>query len=75
MTTKEIMANVNKAKAQEFMAVFKPRYNAANFPMGPQFTAVVRSSLSSIGFVDIEITNGTANAIVERMEKKSGIKF
>lgn len=73
MVTKEIMSGVNKAKAREFMDRFKTNY--VGFPMGKDFAGLVVRSLIEVGINVDTITSGTANSVVDKMERKSGISL
>lgn len=72
MGYKEIMYRVDKQKAIAFMQALKAGWNALQPPSA--FTKKVNDALTSIG-IDVVVGAGTANALVTRMERKSGIEF
>ena len=69
-TVKEIMSKVSKSDSVRFMDNFNRRWTGD--PLS--FTQEVRGSLAYIG-IYCDLTNGTANAVVSRMERKSGLSI
>lgn len=66
---KEIMSQVDKKMAIEFVLKMKQDWATKNVPPS-QFGAIVKSCLVHIGII-AEFTDGTANAICTRMERKA----
>lgn len=76
MNYKEIMSQVDKKKAIQFMTLLKANYAASGGnDWYNNFTSFVSSNLANIGIVVIHVNSGTANAVVTRMERKSGISL
>lgn len=72
MNYKDIMALVKKPQAVQFMTLLKARYNARS--SFADFGPAVSQCLQDIG-VDVYVSSNTAEAVVTRMERKSGIQF
>lgn len=70
-TTAQIMSQVDKAKAIQFVLNMKQNWAGNNLPPS-QFGPAVVDSLASIGIV-VTITAGTANAVCTKMERKAGM--
>lgn len=68
--TKDIMAQVDKTKAQAF--VLKMRRDWAAGHCAPsEFPLAVKDCLAHIG-INVDLTAGTANAVCTKMERKAG---
>jgi hypothetical protein len=80
MSYKEIMKEVvSKDQAARIMLTFKskadPKQNGGNYLNGMQFQQALSASFAVHGINVNNITSNTADAVITRLERKSGIEF
>lgn len=68
---KEIMSQIDKKKASEFILIMRRDWLPTNTPPS-QFKNHVLAALSQIGIVGVDFNNNTANAICNKMAHKAG---
>lgn len=80
MNFKEIMQKVvSKEQAARIMLTFKtkadPKQNGGIYLNGVQFQQALAASFGAHGVNIDNITSNTADAVITRLERKSGIEF
>lgn len=71
--TSQIMANVDKATAIQFVLNMRQHW-ASKAHTPSQFGPMVKFCLSLSG-INADFTDGTANAVCTKMERKAGIEI
>ena len=72
---KEIMQNVSKQQAKDFMNYLNKSVKGW-YPTSTEFTKIVEEGVKKYGNTpNVKFNANTANAIINQMERKSGIKF
>lgn len=72
MVTSEIMSQVDKKIATEFVLNMRLHWASKNIPPS-QFGSIVKFCLSLSG-INAEFTDGTANAVCSKMERKARLE-